>query len=176
MIRNKKGYWVKGNEVIDVTYKSHDDFILDNPDDFGLTYDEAQEIYNSDVAKRKGKKRAGNKEALLKYAFGQGWIRVRHFKDKGMWIFYVDNYKLRKRDINNFIETMLFEPEELKNIDDEMYQADDVVILDDKGEEIRYTPIKKMFTESYKHNRVKMESYTPEGWREKKLFESQMNL
>lgn len=98
---NMNGYWVRGENVYDVSTSSHIRFILDHLDDFDLTEEDVKKAYEETGEKMgmEGKAR----EMLIKFASKSGWIRVRHYiKLQDFWSIQCDDSSSRNSDIANF--------------------------------------------------------------------------
>lgn len=113
-------FWMKDDEIIE-NDASHIKVITDDPEKFGLTRDYIESVYEKYGEKigTEGKAR----EEIIKEASRQGWIRVRHYVNKGgdYWSIQADNIRRRKRQINDFIFWALEQ--------DYMTMNDELVIL-----------------------------------------------
>jgi len=96
-------YWIKEDQIIDVSQSRHILEVIKDPKYFGLTtkyikgiYQKHHEILGSEQNAR---------EELIKLISKSGWIRVRkyHGKQHEYWSIQFDNYRKRKRVIQNFI-------------------------------------------------------------------------
>lgn len=95
-------FWAKGEEVIE-TDEAHIRVIMQDPEKFGLTAEEIDEIHD-EYGERRGQEGKARNE-LIKRVARNGWVRVRHYVNKGSdyWSIQVDRYRKRRDSIDNFI-------------------------------------------------------------------------
>ena len=70
-----EGYWVNGDQIIDVTFTSHIGHLCDHASEFGFSEQEVKEAF-----RRHGENfgaEGGARAELIKSATRRGWIRVR---------------------------------------------------------------------------------------------------
>lgn len=132
--RVRKGtvaFWAKAGEVIE-NDKSHIDVIVEDPEKFGLTYEEIAAVYeeHGETIGSEGEAR----EEVIKMVARNGWIRVRHYVTKGKdyWSVQVDQYRRRKRAIDDFLWWAI--SEDMMLVNDEL-----VIIGYDDGTMLRYS-------------------------------------
>lgn len=96
-------YWIKEDQIIDVSQSRHILEVIKNPKHFGLTtkyikviYQKHHEILGSEQNAR---------EELIKMVSKSGWIRVRKYRGKQheYWSIQFDNYRKRNKVIQKFI-------------------------------------------------------------------------
>lgn len=116
---NGRGFWIKGNLIVDITTKTHIDYVISNPEKFGLTKEEIQRSY------RKHKEHFGSegnaREEIVRSVSSLGWIRVRQYKTKQneYWSIQFDVYSDKnKKAIKNFIEWIMLEQGIMKKNDE----------------------------------------------------------
>jgi hypothetical protein len=115
---NEQGYWVYGSKVWSVTGSHHVEFIMMNPDYFGLTHKEILNMFKSNNETLEHD--INTREQLILSACKQGWIRVRHYiKPQGFWSLMCDRIKLRENNIREFIENFAFK-NKLMNYNDKL--------------------------------------------------------
>jgi predicted SprT family Zn-dependent metalloprotease len=112
-----QAFWIKGRKIIPVG-KIHIDYIIENPELFGLTDEYIKSIYKKNKEKlgQEGKSR----EFLIKEVSKEGWIRVRHYtRPRDMWSIQTDDIERRKKAIDNFILFCL--SEKIMTYNDELF-------------------------------------------------------
>lgn len=98
-------FWARmgknGIEVHDVTQGNHIGKILSNPELFGLTREEIEEVYAQygEPIGLEGKAR----EAIIKRVANDGWVRIRHYTGRSdYWSIQTDSTEKRKKEIKAF--------------------------------------------------------------------------
>ncbi|MGA2762965.1 MAG: hypothetical protein ABSG17_06340 [Spirochaetia bacterium] len=102
MASSNNGFWVRDDQIFDVTNSSHVRFIIDNPFLFNLTGKQILDVYKKhrEVVGTESKARA----ELVRYAASLGWCRVRHYtRPKEYWSIQTDSTKARKETVVAFI-------------------------------------------------------------------------
>lgn len=96
-------YWIKEVQIIDVSQSRHILEVIKSPKHFGLTTKYIKGIYRKHHEILGSEQNA--REELIKLVSKSGWIRVRKYNDKQheYWSIQFDNYRKRKRVIQNFI-------------------------------------------------------------------------
>jgi hypothetical protein len=95
------GYWVNGEDVIDVSMSTHIQYILDNLEKFGLDKEEVKKAYEQ-AGERYGTE-GKTREMLIKYVATQGWIRVRHYiRPRDYWSIQCNNTNYQRNALKNF--------------------------------------------------------------------------
>jgi hypothetical protein len=96
-------FWVKDDKVIDMGEYTHIQFLIKEPELFGLTKKAVLAAYkkHSEQLYTEG----GAREELIKLVSNKGWIRVRQYIGKSgeYWSIQFDSYKKRKGAVNTFI-------------------------------------------------------------------------
>ena len=125
------GYWVRDEQIFDVTSTSHIRFMIENPSMFNLTSKQILEVYNKhgEVLGSESKAR----EELIRYAASLAWLRVRHYS-KGResydyWAINCHNTVTQRAEILAFIRWAIE-----SNI---MRHDDSAVILGFEGQDDR---------------------------------------
>jgi hypothetical protein len=96
------GYWVYSEDIFDVSKNTHIQFMIDNPELFGLSLNEIALVYNKYNEKLGIEARA--REDLIKVAAKRGWIRIRHYtRPNEYWSIQCDSIKDREQTIKNFL-------------------------------------------------------------------------
>ncbi len=96
-------YWLKGDQVVDVSGSSHLSALESNPRRFGLPLDLVSFAYGGDDF---------DEGEWYDYAVGvaliNGWIRVRHNLGFGVdnWVFEFAEYEKSKKTIKDFVEAL----------------------------------------------------------------------
>ena len=96
------GYWVRDEQIFDVTSTSHVRFMIENPSLFALTSNQIIEIYNKhrEILGAEAKAR----DELVRYAASLGYCRVRRYtRPKEYWSIQTDSTKERRDTIVSFI-------------------------------------------------------------------------
>lgn len=96
------GYWVRHDQIFDVTSSSHVWFMIENPSLFALTSNQIIEIYNKhrEILGTEAKAR----DELVRYAASLGYCRVRRYmRPKEYWSIQTDSTKARRDTIVSFI-------------------------------------------------------------------------
>lgn len=95
------GFWVKDDQVYDVSLSSHIRFLMDHTDLFGFSLDDILALY------AKHRERIGSEGItrikLITKATRKGWIRVRRHLHPDYWSLQCDVVERRKDIIQNFI-------------------------------------------------------------------------
>jgi hypothetical protein len=71
------GFWIRSDEIFDVSDDTHVQFMIRNPEKFNLTTGDICLLYYFHEEAVGSEKQA--REDLVKIAASQGWIRVRHY-------------------------------------------------------------------------------------------------
>jgi hypothetical protein len=101
-----QGCWVNGNQIIDVTFISHIDYLYDHPEDFGFSRQEVDETFQRH--REKLGEEGSAREELIKSATKRGWIRVRHYRSpRDYWSVQFDKIEERKEAIVSFLRAMI---------------------------------------------------------------------
>ena len=108
------GFWIKGNEILDLDGRKHIDFLFKSPEAFGLTREEINAEYEKYNEKLGQEGRA--RENLIKKVSKNGWVRVRQYPR--YWTIQADYFMRRKKTIENFLLWAI--TEELMHPDDEL--------------------------------------------------------
>jgi hypothetical protein len=98
-----KGFWVKGEQIIDVGGSNHITVIWRTPDGFGLSAGMIKAIY----AKHREKMGAEGsaREEVIKLAADNGWMRIRQYlTPHDYWAVQFDSWNKRKKEVVVFIE------------------------------------------------------------------------
>jgi hypothetical protein len=101
-------FWYKNGKMFDVETKRHVEFILKEPEIFGITKEDVKEAYKRFNEKPgfEGKAR----EYLIKKVAQNGWIRVRHYTGRqDYWSIQYDVYKKRERALKDLIATLVLD-------------------------------------------------------------------
>ena len=113
---NGKAYWYKNGKIIEVS-TLHITDVCHNYKIFGLTkeyiqskYDKYNELWGSE-----GKAR----EEIMCELMEKGWIRIRQSvgKEGSKWTIQFDNYKKRKKDLQEIVAQLLLDNDEMKDYD-----------------------------------------------------------
>ncbi len=111
-----KGYWIDRNGIIvDVSMSKHIAFIISNPELFGYSKKDLYEIYQKH-AERMGLEGRQREEIILS-VYKLGWIRIRYYDRNDLWSIQCDNYKVRKKIIDRFIEIGVYGESIIKGYD-----------------------------------------------------------
>jgi hypothetical protein len=103
-----EGYWIKGNDITDMTTNSHISDVIYHPEKFGITKEEIENAYKKYGEKLQTEGKA--REELIRKVSEKGWIRVRHYTGrKDYWSIQFDVYNKRKKDLANFLHWALYE-------------------------------------------------------------------
>jgi len=127
----KYGIWLNKGDIHDVTYSSHINYIIDNPELFNYTRDEIQETYK-EVKERFGKEGLARKKIIknLLKREDNDWIRIRYYRKgnilhKGeFWRVQLNNFSKQIGYIKNLFERLK---------EEEKIYTDQIVIIDDFG-------------------------------------------
>ena len=96
------GYWVRDEQIFDVTSTSHVRFMIENPSLFNLTSRQILEVYNKH-GEFLGSESKGREE-LVRYAASLGYCRVRRYtRPNEYWSIQTDSTKVRRNTIVAFI-------------------------------------------------------------------------
>ena len=96
------GYWVRNDEIFDMTSMSHVQFLIERPFLFNLTGKQILAVYkkHGELVGTESKAR----EELVRTVAESGWIRVRHYTNpKDFWSIQSDDCGRRKKDIRGFL-------------------------------------------------------------------------
>jgi len=135
---NVKGFWVKGSRIIEVQGASHINYIIDNPEDFGLDLEEIRNIYKKHGEKL-GQEGDAREEIIINVS-RRGWVRVRHYiRPRDYWSIQAYNERIGKKSIENFIYWAL--ENKKMSLNDELqifyYETEDLEIYDYKNGGVR---------------------------------------
>ncbi|MGC9218876.1 MAG: hypothetical protein ACP5G8_05670 [Athalassotoga sp.] len=115
-----KGYWIKDQNIIDITYSTHLQEILNHPAEFGFTKKELEQIYF------KHKEPFGleqyAREEIIKISTQRGWIRVREYTTL-YWSIQFYGLDTHKSTIRNFVVLAIHNGFML---DDDLLELDDL--------------------------------------------------
>jgi hypothetical protein len=101
-----QGYWINGNQIIDVTFTSHIGYLFDHSEDFGFSRQEVDETFQRHGEKPGEEGRA--REELIRRATTRGWIRVRRYvRPRDYWSVQFDKIEERKETIVSFLRSMI---------------------------------------------------------------------
>jgi len=94
-----------------IPVKTHIDYIISNPDKFGMTLEEIQAIYNKHKERLHSEGNA--REEIIKKVSEDGWIRIRHYIVRGddKWSIQFDKWNLRKKNVMAFLEWAVLDKE-----------------------------------------------------------------
>jgi len=101
-----KAYWFKNNKLFELNGKSHIQYIIENPDIFGVSIDYIQKLYDKygERINEEGKAR----EEIIKQISKDGWIRIRHYiRPKDYWSIQFDSFFKRQRLLKSLINYMI---------------------------------------------------------------------
>ena len=103
-------YWVIDSgwelKIIDTTGMTHISYVIRNPETFGLTTAQIQNIY-ADWGEKVGLEGKAREE-IIKLVSKRGWMRVRHYVGRNdYWSLQVDNSQKRWRTIKGFVHYMI---------------------------------------------------------------------
>jgi hypothetical protein len=100
------GYWVNGDQIIDVTFTSHIDYLRDYSEDFGFSKQEVDETFQRHREKLGVEGRA--RKELIKRATMRGWIHVRDYRSpQDYWSVQFDRFEERRDAIICFMRAMI---------------------------------------------------------------------
>lgn len=103
----ENGFWIDNkNNIINISFKKHIDFVFSNPELFNLTQQEIKEIhdkYNEKIG-TEGKQR----DEILTNILKLGWVRIRFYYKTDQWSVQCDSFQLRKKIINRFVEIAVY--------------------------------------------------------------------
>lgn len=112
------GYWVRGDQIKDVTFSTHIDDIIRMPEVFGLTKDEVHNLYQTHGERlgQEGKAR----EELIRKVSERGWIRIRHYSGHqgDYWSVQFDEISKREKSVKNFLAWAVYESKVMHPNDD----------------------------------------------------------
>jgi len=101
-----QGYWVNGDQIIDVTLANHIDYLCDHPGEFGFSKHEVGETFQRHREKPGEEGRA--REELIKSATTRAWIRVRHYRSPhDYWSVQFDRLEQRRETVVSFFKSMI---------------------------------------------------------------------
>lgn len=116
MARDGKAFWYKDGQIIEVGSRHIID-VCNNAEVFGLTKEYIKSIYDlySEEWGSEGKAR----EEIMIQLMEDGWIRVRESIDRegSKWTLQFDDYKKRKKELQEIVSQLLFDREDMKNFD-----------------------------------------------------------
>ena len=96
------GYWVRDEQIFDVTSTSHVRFMIENPSLFNLTSKQILEVYNKHGEVLGTESNA--RQELVRYATSLGFCRVRRYtRPNEFWSIQTDSTKVRRNAIVTFI-------------------------------------------------------------------------
>ena len=108
------GYWVNGDQIIDVTFTSHIGHLCDHPSEFGFSEQEVKEAFE-----RHGENLGDEgtaREELIRIATTRGSIRVRHYvSPRDYWSIQFDKIEERRETIVSFFRSMIEQGKMSKN-------------------------------------------------------------
>jgi hypothetical protein len=114
-----KGYFVKGNEIIDLGSSSHVRYIIENVDIFDYTIEKIKDIY------KKYKEPIGfdgnARAVIMAEVIHSGWIRVRQKSINVGWVMEFNSMVQSRPSICHFLEWAMAE--------DGVMKADDALEL-----------------------------------------------
>ena len=100
-------FWAKWDMgkvmMLNVIDGKHIDFIIRNPEQFGITSQIIQRVFDKNGEKlgQEGKAR----EELIKFVAKEGWIRIRHYVGKNdYWSVQTDSTQKRRRELLMFFK------------------------------------------------------------------------
>jgi hypothetical protein len=116
------GFWVRDDQIFDVTTSSHVRFVIENPSLFNLTSKQILEVYNKHGEVLGGESKA--REELVRYATSLRWIRVRHYLKRkevpDYWAINCHNTVVQREEIGAFIQWA---------IENEIMRPDDSAVI-----------------------------------------------
>lgn len=96
------GYWVRDQQIFDVTSTSHVRFMIENPSLFNLTSKQILQVYNKHGEPLGTESNA--RQELVRYATSLGFCRVRRYtRPNEFWSIQTDSTKARRNTIVAFI-------------------------------------------------------------------------
>ncbi len=112
------GYWIKGNNIIDISDTRHIIFVINNAKMFGLTKKEIEEIYEKHNEKLYSEGDA--REEVIKEISLRGWVRVRHYDKPNYWSIQFHKYsKGVQSTVKNFVAWAMLD-KKVMNKNDEL--------------------------------------------------------
>jgi len=112
------GYWVRGDQIKDVTFENHIDDIIRMPEAFGLSKEDVQNAHrvHGERLGQEGKAR----DELIKKASERGWIRVRYYSGHqgDYWSVQFDEISKREKAVKNFLAWAVYESKVMHRNDD----------------------------------------------------------
>lgn len=103
-------FWIKGKKIIETTISRHISYIIKNPEKFGLTKKEINDIYKKHGEKEETEGKA--REEIIKKASKSGWVRVRHYSKPDYWSIQTDRWlPSREKTISNFLYNAIYDKE-----------------------------------------------------------------
>lgn len=176
------GFWLNKNGVLfDVSYSSHIEFIMKNPEIFDLTNSEIDQIYEK-YGERKGLE-GNQREEIIKSVYSQGWIRIRFYNRRG-WILQTDSIKERQGLIKSFLMQQSGEGIKLIKNGNESFKKimspyENVYIQDLESNQ-KHGEVTKVYRSIYESKKnLKYTFYlfeSVEDLKEQVLYESRQNL
>ena len=100
------GFWVSDAEIME-NDESHVRVVWENSEKFGFTREHVKEIYE-DFGETPGSEGRA-REVIIREAAKHGWIRVRHYVNRGSdyWSIQADDAELRRVVIEQFVRYAL---------------------------------------------------------------------
>jgi hypothetical protein len=100
-----EAFWYKNGKLFEMSDSKHIQFIVKNPEKFGISKDRINDIYNkyNEPIGFEGKAR----EELIKEVASNGWIRIRHYSRPDYWSIQFDKWSIRKRDVKSLVEDLV---------------------------------------------------------------------
>lgn len=110
-------FWAKGNKIIQVQNDIHIKDICSNPEIFGFTKKQLEEIfnkYNEDWG-YEGKAR----EEIMVIAMKNGWVRIRQRSSKigYQWMLQYDNFSNRLKTLKEIVSKLLLDKKVMRKYD-----------------------------------------------------------
>ncbi len=105
-------YWVNNKSEIYSVDITHIDYIINNPEKFGMTKDYIQKIYDKYENEKIGQEGMAREDIMLN-AMKNGWIRIRKYKNQWIIQSYTLNNKV-KDNIWDFANFLLMDKKENK--------------------------------------------------------------
>lgn len=116
MSRDGKAFWYKNGKIIEVkTYHIED--VCDNYEIFGLSKEYIQSLY--DLYHEEWGTEGKAREQIMIELMEKGWIRIRETisRDGSKWTIQFDDYKKRKKDLQEIVSQLLLIKEDMKDYD-----------------------------------------------------------
>jgi len=104
---NGRGFFLRGEEVIEITGTTHIRYVLEHPEIFGVKREDLIRKFGAmdELLGFEGEAR----QEILSGLFKEGWIRVRHKvgRREGFWIIEMDDWEQRKDSVKRFLRAMI---------------------------------------------------------------------